>query len=260
MGDALSRWCDLLARAPDMLTRANEQDYTAVLRGEFVVQLVPFDTDDSYCRVEEWLARQLKRIAAHRFQQAASELRRDAVAEFLAPKLDESRALLDQLLELVEKHFVLRDGSIASAYYECNGKSAHVLRCVTYLKIERRLKETTQQLAAWCPSPIEAGNAAQGDDEAETPVSHSVDFRSVLWFGTSYSFTANQAPVVRLLHEHWQAGTPDVGDETLLLSVDPEAPPPRLSNLFRGHPAWGTMILAGGSKGTHRLARPKLIT
>jgi len=73
---------------------------------------------------------------------------------------------------------------------------------------------------------------------------------------TIYSFTTNQAPVVRLLYEHWQAGTPDVGDETLLFSVDPEAPPARLSTLFRDHPAWGTMIVAGGSKGTHRLSTP----
>jgi hypothetical protein len=72
-----------------------------------------------------------------------------------------------------------------------------------------------------------------------------------------YSFTVNQAPVVRLLYQNWQAGTPDVGDETLLAEVDPAAPPARLSTLFRAHPAWGTMIVPGGSKGTHRLAPAK---
>jgi hypothetical protein len=97
----------------------------------------------------------------------------------------------------------------------------------------------------------DVGEAAQGDDKDE--VKHSDDFRSVRWFGTTYSFTTKQAPVVDLLYKHWRAGTPDVGDETLLLSVDPEAPPARLSTLFRDHPAWGTMIVAGGSKGTHRL-------
>jgi hypothetical protein len=105
-------------------------------------------------------------------------------------------------------------------------------------------------------------NTAQDDDEAEanpteSDVAHSIDFRSMRWSGTVYSFTANQAPVVRLLYEHWQGGTPDVGDETLLFSVDPEAPPARLSTLFRNHPAWGTMIVAGGSKGTHRLSTPE---
>jgi hypothetical protein len=77
----------------------------------------------------------------------------------------------------------------------------------------------------------EVGNAAQGDDEAEgTParsdVAHSTDFRSVRWFGTVYSFTTNQAPVVRLLYEHWQAETPDVGDETLLFRSIPRPHPP----------------------------------
>jgi hypothetical protein len=83
---------------------------------------------------------------------------------------------------------------------------------------------------------------------------HSPDFRSVNWFGTIYSFTANQAAVVRVLWEAWEAGTPEVGDETLLRAVDEEAPPDRLANLFRGHPAWGAMIVTGGSKGSRRLA------
>ena len=92
--------------------------------------------------------------------------------------------------------------------------------------------------------------------DAEFPsVSHSPDFRSVKWFGSQYSFTVNQAPVIRLLYENYQKGTPDVGDETLLLSVDSTSPPARLSTLFRDNPAWKKkMIVAGGSKGSHRLA------
>ena len=61
---------------------------------------------------------------------------------------------------------------------------------------------------------------------------------------------------MKLLIENWREGTPDVGDETLLLAIDPEAPPARLSTLFRNHDAWGTMIVSGGTKGTHRLADP----
>jgi hypothetical protein len=85
-------------------------------------------------------------------------------------------------------------------------------------------------------------------------VAGSIDFRSVRWFGEIYSFTANQAPVVKLLYEHWLAGTPDVGDDTLLSAVDPESPPARVRVLFRDHPAWEVMIVAGGTRGTHRLA------
>ena len=83
------------------------------------------------------------------------------------------------------------------------------------------------------------------------------DFRSVRCGGTSYHFTANQAPVVKLLYEHWLRGTPDVGDETLLNAVDPEAPPKRIGGLFRNCPAWGTIIVRGKTKGTHRLVDPR---
>jgi hypothetical protein len=108
------------------------------------------------------------------------------------------------------------------------------------------------------PTLAKATYPVQRDDKPE-PASdavHSTDFRSVRWFGSGYSFTANQAAVVKLLFENWKSRTPDVGDETLLLAVDPEAPPARLSTLFRDHPAWGAMIVAGGTKGTHRLAEP----
>lgn len=85
---------------------------------------------------------------------------------------------------------------------------------------------------------------------------HSPDFRSVRWHGITYSFTANQSKCVEMLWKAWEAGTPDVGHEALLLAVDHEAPPDRMSTLFRGHPAWGTMICRGETKGTRRLSAP----
>jgi hypothetical protein len=85
---------------------------------------------------------------------------------------------------------------------------------------------------------------------------HSPDFRSLNWFGTSYSFTANQAPVIQTLFESWKTGAPEVGSETLLSAVDDQAPPERLATLFRAHNAWGTLIVDGESKGTKRLAEP----
>jgi len=106
-----------------------------------------------------------------------------------------------------------------------------------------------------------APTTAHRDDEANSTkskhgVAHSTDFRSVRWCGEVYSFTANQAQVIQLLLENWIAGTPDIGDETLLMAVDPEAPPARLHGLFRNHPAWGVMIVAGRTKGTRRLSNP----
>lgn len=86
---------------------------------------------------------------------------------------------------------------------------------------------------------------------------HSPDFRSVRWHGTEYSFTGNQAACVKVLWDAWQNGASDVGDEMLLNAVDAASPPRSLRDVFRDHPAWGTMIVAGGSKGSHRLAEPK---
>jgi hypothetical protein len=105
----------------------------------------------------------------------------------------------------------------------------------------------------------DTADATRAESAKQTETAHSEDFRSVRWFGETYSFTAKQAPVVRLLWEHWAKGTPDVGDETLLLAVDHEWPPASIRHLFRGHPAWKTLIIAGANRGTHRLADPKKI-
>jgi hypothetical protein len=88
-------------------------------------------------------------------------------------------------------------------------------------------------------------------------VRHSPDYRSLIWHGTPYFFTANQAPVIELLLEAWADGCLDVGDETLLRAVDEHSPPARLATLFRDHPAWGSLIVAGATKGTRRLQGPQ---
>ena len=101
-----------------------------------------------------------------------------------------------------------------------------------------------------------AGGADNGEGGNLALTAHSDGWRSVRWYGTTYSFTVNQARVVEPLWKAWEQRTPDVGDETLLIAVDHESPPANLRNLFRTHAAWGTMIVAGGSKGSHRLAEP----
>jgi hypothetical protein len=85
---------------------------------------------------------------------------------------------------------------------------------------------------------------------------HSIDFRSVCWHGREYSFTKNQAAVVRLLWEAWVNGTPEVGGDTLLVEAGCETR--RLDHIFDAgkHPAWGTMISQGTRQGSYRLAPP----
>jgi hypothetical protein len=120
-----------------------------------------------------------------------------------------------------------------------------------------RLRELTIDLAAVtdpapAPPPRDGG---QGHGETR----HGIDFRSVRWYGTDYTFTKNQAAIVKLLWDAWENGTPEVGGDTLLTEADCETK--RLDHLFNlgkhgRHPAWGTMIRPGSQKGTYRLAKP----
>jgi len=89
-----------------------------------------------------------------------------------------------------------------------------------------------------------------------SPTRHGRDFRSVVWNNVNYSFTAAQSHCVRDLWIAWKNGTPDVGDETLVEVSGSAMSNPKLAYIFRDNPAWGTMIVEGSTKGTHRLAEP----
>ena len=81
--------------------------------------------------------------------------------------------------------------------------------------------------------------------------SHSPDFRSVDWGGQKFSFTGQQAAVVKILWESFENGTPEVGDAYLQETTDSNAD--RLKDVFRKHGAWATMIVEGQTKGSHCL-------
>ena len=98
---------------------------------------------------------------------------------------------------------------------------------------------------------------SDGSEISGQPVfKHSSDFRSVCWGAQQFAFTPTQAPIVKLLVENWQNGTPDVGSEYLLENVD--SPQSRLVDVFRNCKAWGTMIIDGATKGTKRIADPAI--
>ena len=88
---------------------------------------------------------------------------------------------------------------------------------------------------------------------------HSDDYRSVDWFGQFYQFSPTQGAIVAILWRHWENGVPEVSQDYLLEAVGSEAN--RLTDLFRGgrgrHPAWGTMIQPGSTRGTYRLVPPE---
>lgn len=73
-----------------------------------------------------------------------------------------------------------------------------------------------------------------------SPARHSDDFRQVRWFGRDFEFTPAQAAIVDVLWRHWENGTPRVGADPLLHAADMVSD--RVSHLFKGSEAWGTMI------------------
>lgn len=86
--------------------------------------------------------------------------------------------------------------------------------------------------------------------------SYNVDFRCVNWYGQVFTFTAMQGACFEVLAEVYRAGVAELGEQTILEQV--ESSQSRLAGVFVDgkHPAWGTMIKPGSTKGTFRLAKP----
>lgn len=81
---------------------------------------------------------------------------------------------------------------------------------------------------------------------------HLSDFRQVYWPGLgTFTLSETQAQVVRILWTAWQAGEAELVQATVLERSGSGAT--RLADLFRGHPAWGTLIRWRGQTGLYRL-------
>lgn len=83
------------------------------------------------------------------------------------------------------------------------------------------------------------------------PNNHSEDYRTCTWHGADFAFTPTQAKVIGVLWEAAENGVPDVSQETLLEAAGSEGN--RLRDVFRNNPAWGTLIVAGATRGSFRL-------
>lgn len=77
-------------------------------------------------------------------------------------------------------------------------------------------------------------------------------YRSVLWDGACYTFTATQARAVEALWNAAEEGTPEMHQSDVLDAANSDQL--SLSMVFRGHPAWNVMIVRGTGKGMFRLA------
>lgn len=85
---------------------------------------------------------------------------------------------------------------------------------------------------------------------------HSPGFACVNWYGVVYSFSFKQRLVVAALWQARDEGHPWLTQETLAEAAESDCS--RIRDLFRRHPAWGTMIVSGimrgGPPGSYRLA------
>jgi len=90
------------------------------------------------------------------------------------------------------------------------------------------------------------------------PLSHSPDFAAVNWYGTVYEFRGRQRLVVAALWDAMREGYHSMSQDSLLELAECEGG--RLRDVFRGNPAWGTLIIpavfAGGRPGAFRFAPP----
>jgi hypothetical protein len=95
----------------------------------------------------------------------------------------------------------------------------------------------------------------QAKQVAEAPPAnfrHSEDFRSVRLNKMEFNLTTNQARVVETLYHHYLNGTPDLGQDYILVEVL-ESPSKRLRDTFKNSDAWGKLIIRGKKQGTYRL-------
>ncbi len=97
-----------------------------------------------------------------------------------------------------------------------------------------------------------SGQDLDASDSTDEPTV-AEDFRSLHWDGTTYEFTPTQAAWVRVLWEHWKQRTATVGEQSVLESAESNSG--RLRDVFKNHPAWGTLIVPS-KKGAFKLERP----
>lgn len=108
--------------------------------------------------------------------------------------------------------------------------------------IQSHLEDWVEEQQAVCLRKAAAAKLANR-------VACSDDFHSVRWFGVEHTFSAQQAAVVKILYQHWERGTPEIGGDYLAETVECC----RIPDLFKNHPAWNTMIVPGERRGNYRL-------
>jgi hypothetical protein len=113
-------------------------------------------------------------------------------------------------------------------------------------------KQRATEVIAWALERLSLDRPPLQSSEAaailKSCFSHSPDYRTA----QGYSLTKSQAAVVKLLHENWVNGTPELGQEFILDQI--ESGQSRLADVFKKNkPAYNALICRGRGKGTFRL-------
>ena len=96
-----------------------------------------------------------------------------------------------------------------------------------------------------------AADAGEPDRDHEERFRHSPDYAMVVVNGREYHLSSLQAAAVRVLHEAHVQGVPELRGAYVLEAI--ESASRSLSDLFKGSPAWGTLVVSGMTRGTYRL-------
>jgi hypothetical protein len=210
--------------------------------------------------------------------EVAYPLLRKRVIAFLAKKPNEIlprdlalSVAIDNLAEVVHRRVAFHRmawlvvgamtvNTLAEADYQLECMRVMANKAGLALQLEMLLPpERADAIRAWLAS--EKSKAIT----AVTPT-HSADFTSVHWFGMDYTFAKGlQAASVKALWEAWEAGTPNLSQETIGDKAGSSDVRFRLEHVFKPtkkkkgkrepHPAWGTMIKSTG-KGVFALSPP----
>jgi hypothetical protein len=131
-------------------------------------------------------------------------------------------------------------------------------RQIRRVEAMRKLKEPDGREAPADKQP--AALPTKPASSQEQPTDHGEDFTWVKWFGETYRFAfGNQSRSIALLWKDWEKDGLGLHEKTIGESVGSASDSFRLSDTFKDHPAWGSLIVRGDRKGIYRLKKPEKI-
>ena len=120
---------------------------------------------------------------------------------------------------------------------------SHVVRLRYWDKIADRLEAEIN----W-----RSQKSANATEDSARPFNHSTDYRTVTVRGEKHALTAQQAPMIQILHEAYENGNSDVSIAYILERLEKKSS--RWQDTFKSNPkARKALIRSGERKGTLRL-------